>query len=98
VKYIEELTERRLPPTRDMKRNFASSVAQKKVSESWVTRFINKHSNRLTSQWNFAIDSLRHNADSAEKYRLYFGLLVEKIRQHSVEKAHTHTIWTRRAS
>ena len=34
VRYIEELTERRLPPTRDMIQNFASSVAQKEVSES----------------------------------------------------------------
>ena len=34
VRYIEELTERRLPPTRDMIRNFASSVAQKEVSDT----------------------------------------------------------------
>ncbi|KAF1364047.1 hypothetical protein EJ07DRAFT_172976 [Lizonia empirigonia] len=70
VKYIEQLTKQRLPPTRDMIQNFASGVAQKRVSDSWVTRFINKYSDQLTSQWNSAMDSLRHNADSAEKYRL----------------------------
>jgi len=49
VKYIEELTARHIPPTRDMIANFASAVAQKPVSESWVTRFINKYSVYLIS-------------------------------------------------
>ncbi|KAF1969250.1 hypothetical protein BU23DRAFT_653264 [Bimuria novae-zelandiae CBS 107.79] len=34
VRYIKELTERRLPPTRSMIRNFASKLATKDVSES----------------------------------------------------------------
>jgi hypothetical protein len=50
VRYIEELTKRRLLPIRDMIRNFASSVAQKEVSDSWVTCFINKHHDQLASQ------------------------------------------------
>ena len=44
VKYIEELTARHIPPTREMIQNFASSVAKERVSESWVTRFISKYS------------------------------------------------------
>ena len=43
VRYIERLTERRMPPTREMIRSFASAVAKEPVSESWVTRFINRH-------------------------------------------------------
>ena len=73
LKNIEELNERRLPPKRDMIRNFASSVAQKEVSDSRVTHFINKHYDRLWSQWNSAIDSLHHNANWAESYRLYLN-------------------------
>ena len=34
VKYIEELTARYIPPTREMIANFASAVAQEPVSES----------------------------------------------------------------
>ncbi|KAF1923994.1 uncharacterized protein M421DRAFT_404224, partial [Didymella exigua CBS 183.55] len=49
VTYIEELTARHIPPTREMIRNFASAVTQEPVSESWVTRFINKHSIHLIS-------------------------------------------------
>ncbi|KAF2622344.1 hypothetical protein BU25DRAFT_309911, partial [Macroventuria anomochaeta] len=51
VKYIEELTARRLPPTREMIANFASSIATEPVSKSWVTRFINNHSIHLISQY-----------------------------------------------
>jgi hypothetical protein len=49
VKYIEQLTSRHIPPTREMIANFASAVAQELVSESWVTRFINKYSIYLIS-------------------------------------------------
>ena len=34
VKYIEELTARHLPPTREIIQNFASPIAQNPVSES----------------------------------------------------------------
>ncbi|KAF1965286.1 hypothetical protein BU23DRAFT_489959 [Bimuria novae-zelandiae CBS 107.79] len=34
VRYIKELTERRLPPTRSIIRNFVSKLATKDVSES----------------------------------------------------------------
>jgi transcriptional regulator with XRE-family HTH domain len=50
VKYIEQLTARHIPPTRLMVRNFASSVASTPCSDSWVTRFLHHHHDRLTSQ------------------------------------------------
>ena len=49
VKYIESLSKRGLPPTREMIQNFASQVAGEPVSDSWVTRFINKNSIHLIS-------------------------------------------------
>ena len=55
VKYIEELTARRIPPTRAMVRNFASSVASSRVSDSWVTRFLHRHrdqANQQSRKWN----------------------------------------------
>src|SRR5689334_23130780 len=41
VKYIEGLTARRLQPTREMVRNFASAIAKQDVGKCWVNRFIN---------------------------------------------------------
>ena len=43
VRYIKTLTERGLPPTREMIRNFLSEVAYQQLSVCWVTRFINRH-------------------------------------------------------
>jgi transposase-like protein len=47
IQYIKTLTERRIPPTRETIRNFASSLASREASESWVTRFINRHPTNL---------------------------------------------------
>ncbi|KAF1353066.1 hypothetical protein EJ07DRAFT_134968 [Lizonia empirigonia] len=38
ILYIRDLTRRGLPPTNTMIRNFASTIAHERVSESWVTR------------------------------------------------------------
>ncbi|RYN63441.1 hypothetical protein AA0117_g12781 [Alternaria alternata] len=81
VRYTETLTERRIPPTREMIRNFASTIAKEPVSESWVTRFINPHSVHLVSRWATSMDRNRHQADSGAKYSLYFNLLRDKISQ-----------------
>jgi hypothetical protein len=92
VKYIEELTGRHIPPTRDMIANFASAIAQEPVSESWVTRFINKYSIHLISQYSTGMDADRHNADSYAKYELYFNLLQRKIAQYKVDAEHTYNM------
>lgn len=49
TKYIEKLTARHVPSTRGMVRNFASTLAHGRVPESWVTRFLHRHRNQLTS-------------------------------------------------
>jgi hypothetical protein len=88
IQYIKGLTEQRLPPTRTMIRNFASSLARKGVSESWVTRFLNRNSSHLISRWQTGMDRKRHKANSGAKYSLYFELLHNKIREYSVEPTH----------
>jgi len=92
VKYIEGLTKRHLPPTRKMIQNFASAIAKEPVSESWVTRFINRHSVHLISQWVTGMDSNRHKADSATKYSLYFDYLRSKIDQYRIDPRHTYNM------
>lgn len=92
VNYIEGLTKRYLPPTREMIRNFASAIAKEPVSESWVTRFMNRHSIHLISRWAAGMDSNRHNADSSDKYSLYFDLLGDKIKEYDIEPRHTYNM------
>ena len=50
INYIEQLTADHLPPTREIVQYFASDVAGKRVSMSWVDRFVNKNSEQLTTQ------------------------------------------------
>jgi hypothetical protein len=92
VRYIKRLTERHTPPTREMIQNFASTIAKEPVSESWVTRFINRHSIHLISQWTAGMDSNRHKADSGDKYRFYFSLLHSKIDQYHIDPRHTYNM------
>jgi len=84
VRYIGDLTGRGLPPTNTMIRNFASTLADTRVSEAWVTRFKHRHEDTLISKWGRAMDATRHKADSYFKYKQYFELLHGKMEEHEV--------------
>jgi hypothetical protein len=88
LQYITTLTERRTPPSRTMIRNFASSLAGREVSESWVTRFISRNPTYLISRWQTGMDRNRHKADSEAKYSLYFKLLHDKMKEYNIEPSH----------
>ena len=72
--------------------NFASTVVQGRVSESWVTRFLNRHHDHIVSRWTSAMDSSRHNAESGYKYKLYFDLLQQKITEYDIEPENTYNM------
>ncbi|KAG9188376.1 hypothetical protein G6011_02299 [Alternaria panax] len=88
VRYIKTLTERRLPPTRTMVQQFASELAGKPVSETWVSRFLRRHPNHLISRSGKAMAKERTKADSGAKYSLYFKLLHEKIEEYNIQPIH----------
>jgi len=92
VQYINSLTEKVLPPTREIIQHFASSIATEPVSDAWVTRFLGRHSDQLVSRWTTAIDANRHKANSKEKYKAYFKLLYSKIEKYSIELRHTYNM------
>jgi hypothetical protein len=81
VRYIERCTEQGLPPTKEMVRNFASVVAKWDALDVWVTRFLHHHKVDLTTKWSAGIDRNCHQADSYEKYNLYFQLLHTKCKE-----------------
>jgi hypothetical protein len=75
-----------------MMRTFASRIAVEPVSESWVTRFLHRNSSHLILKWTTGIDALRHKADSPFKYKLYFDLLHDKMREHDVQPQHSYNM------
>lgn len=92
VLYIEDLTRRGLPPTRDMVRNFASTIAHERVSESWVTRFYHRHDHNLIFKWSTAMDAVRHAADSYHKYDLYFEHIYSKIKEYDIRPENSYNM------
>jgi hypothetical protein len=92
IQYIGRLTERGLPPTRQMINNFVSCIAKRDVSMSWTNQFIKRHQEDLITSWTTGLDRDRHNADSEAKYELYFQLLHKKIKKYSVQPQHTYNI------
>jgi transposase-like protein len=86
--YCKTLTEQRLPASRLIIQRFASSLAGKEVSESWVSRFLHRQSDHLISRWNNGLTKQRVKADSAAKYNLYLKLLHQKIEEHNVLPTH----------
>jgi transposase len=80
LQHVDKLTERRLPPTRDMMRNFASIIAHQEISESWV------------SKWSKAMDAVRHHAESYLKYKLCFDLCHEKMAQYNIQACNTYNM------
>jgi hypothetical protein len=92
VRYIKTLTERRLPPTRTIVQQFASELAGKPVSESWVSQFLRRHPNHLISRSGKAMAKERTKADSGAKYSLYFKLLHEKIEEYNVQPIYIFNI------
>ncbi|KAF1944585.1 hypothetical protein EJ02DRAFT_320411, partial [Clathrospora elynae] len=78
VSYIEDLTSDGLPPTKAMVQNFASEIAQKRVGEGWVTRFVYRNKDHLISKWVTGLDCTCSKADSWLKYKLYFDLIHRK--------------------
>jgi hypothetical protein len=50
VEYIGNIRKRGLAPTRTMIRFFVSEIASTPVSESWVTRFLERNSDHLISR------------------------------------------------
>jgi hypothetical protein len=75
-----------------MVQNFGSAVAQWEVSESWVTRFLHRHSDKLTTKLSAGIDRDRHKADDGGKYKPYFVLLHAKIKQYGINERNTYNM------
>lgn len=73
--YITKPIKQALPPMREMIRNFSPEVAHRELSESWVTRFMNRHKLHLVSKWTGAMNRTLHLGDSESKHKLYFDLL-----------------------
>lgn len=92
VSYINELTERGLPPTPAMLRTFVYDIVHKYPGKDWPHRFCKRWSNCLESRYLTAMDSSRQKADIKESYEHYFSLMKQKIEQYDVQACNMYNM------
>ena len=92
VQYINKLTERGIPPTTSMVRNFARELANKRPGKNWSQGFCKRHQEILSRGYLNNIERQRKEADSVVNYEYYFDLVKRKIAQYNVEPQNMYNI------
>lgn len=76
LRYIDELTNRRMPPTRQILRNLAEEILGGPVGDHWPDRFVRRHKDRICSVYLKPIDYSRASAESAEVFARYYAIVL----------------------
>jgi hypothetical protein len=92
ITWVNGLTERGLPPSNEMIRNFAKEIVGTKPGKNWPSRWLKAHSDKVISYYTTGMDASRKKADSAFKYSLYFELLARKIEQYKLEPEYMYNM------
>jgi hypothetical protein len=58
IKQINRFTDRGIPPTSKMVKNFAKEIIGRKVGKNWVSDFVKRHSSKLKSLYLYNIKNL----------------------------------------
>jgi hypothetical protein len=85
VKWVNRLTERGLPPTRQTLANLAKDITGVEPGKNWPGRWLKKHSHELIYRFSSGLDIDRQRADSASKYEKYFANLRAKIEKYDLQ-------------
>ena len=75
ISHIKRLTERGIPPTPQMVRNFAAEIGKKRPGKNWVYEFNRRHADELDSRYLKGFDFNRKHADRLESYEAWFQLV-----------------------
>lgn len=79
-------------PTRQIIINIVTPLCSWEPSDQWVTRFLHRNHDKLVTAWSTPMETSRHEADSGDRYRLYFDLLHSKIEEHDVLAENTYNM------
>ena len=72
--------------------NFVTPLVSWVPLDTWVSKLLHRHPDELITAWSTPIESTRHEADSAERYRLYFNLLAKKVKEFKVLPRDTYNM------
>jgi hypothetical protein len=75
IAYINKLNDRGFPPTPQILKNIAESIAHTTLGRNWVARFCKRHRTRLASVYLRTIDHKRKIADNSQHFQHFFDLV-----------------------
>jgi hypothetical protein len=75
INQINRLTERGIPPTSQMVKNFAEEIIGREVGKNWVSQFCRRHQSELKSLYLRNIDNLRVKGEYGPTYKLFYDLV-----------------------
>ena len=75
INQINRLTDRGIPPTSQMVRNFAEEIIGRDVRKNWTGEFCKRHGSELKSLYLRNIDSLRVKGEYGPSYKLFYDLV-----------------------
>jgi DDE superfamily endonuclease/Tc5 transposase DNA-binding domain len=75
IEYVNKLNDRGFPPTPQILKNIAESIAHTTLGPNWVARFCKRHRTRLASVYLRTIDHKRKLADNSQHFQHFFDLV-----------------------
>jgi hypothetical protein len=75
ITYVNKLNDRGFPPTPQILKNIAESIAHTTLGPNWVARFCKRHSTRLASLYLRTIDHKRKITDNSQYFQHFFDLV-----------------------
>jgi Tc5 transposase DNA-binding domain len=73
--YVNKLNDRGFPPTPQILKNIAESIAHVNLGRNWVARFCKRYRTRLASVYLRTIDHKRKIADNSQHFEHFFRLV-----------------------
>jgi Tc5 transposase DNA-binding domain len=75
IGYINSLTDRGLPPTSQIVYNMAIELAKRPINKNWVSDFVKRYKDQLSSVYLRIIDNKRVKADSIPSLERFYNLV-----------------------
>jgi hypothetical protein len=75
INQINRLTERAIPPTSQMVKNFAEEMIGYTVGKNWVSQFCQRYQSELKSLYLCNIENQRIKGEYGPTYKLFFDLV-----------------------
>ena len=75
ITYVNKLNDRGFPPTPQILKNIAESIAHITLGPNWTARFCKRHRDQLASVYLRTIDHKRKIADNSQHFQHFFDLV-----------------------